>query len=299
MSVNNKISLSILIPCYNWDVYTLIKDLYFLCLENSELENFEIICVDDASKECFSNNKISEFSNVQYENLTTNIGRSKIRNLMAKKAKYKWLLFIDADSQIHNSEFIAKYIYAINSDLSPRTLYYGSTIYSEKNPKKEKILHWKYGKKIESKRKKYNFSSHHFLIEKKLFSIKYKIKFNESIKSYGYEDQFFVIDHNLKTVYLENALYHIGLKDTDQFIHDTENALQNLIKHSNFKQIVSQIKIIRVADLLSKIYLDKIITVLFKKLKVLILKNLQSSNPSIPCLQFYKLGYFLDQKNQI
>ena len=299
MCVNNNINLSILIPCYNWDVYTLIQNLHILCQANSKLENFEIICVDDASKECFSNSKVSKLSNVKYEKLKINIGRSKIRNLMARKAKYEWLLFIDADSKIHNSDFIANYIYAINSDLSPRTLYYGSTIYSEKKPKKEKILHWSYGQKIESKTKQFNFASHHFLIEKKLFSTKYNVKFDESIKSYGYEDLFFVIDHNLHTIYIDNPLYHVGLKDADKFIDDTENALQNLIKHSSIKHIEHKIKIINTANLFCKIYLDKIVTIIFRKLKSFILKNLHSRNPSILCLQFYKLGYFLDQKNQI
>ena len=140
MSVNNKISLSILIACYNWDVYTLIKDLHNLCLESSKLLNFEIICIDVASKKCFSNIKISKLLNVKYEHLTKNIGRSKIRNLMAKKAKHDWLLFIDADSKIHNNQFISNYIKAIQYDLQPKKLYYGSTLYCEQKPKIKKNI---------------------------------------------------------------------------------------------------------------------------------------------------------------
>jgi len=105
-----------------------------------------------------------------------------------------------------------------------------------------------------------------------------------------------VIDHNLHTIYIDNPLYHVGLKDADKFIDDTENALQNLIKHSNIKHIEHKIKIIHTANLFCKIYLDKIVTIIFKKLKSCILKNLHSRSPSILCLQFYKLGYFLDQK---
>ena len=300
MSVNNKISLSILIACYNWDVYTLIKDLHNLCLENSKLLNFEIICIDDASKNCFSNKKISKLLNVKYERLIKNIGRSKIRNLMAKKAKHDWLLFIDADSKIHNNRFISNYIKAIQYDIPQKKLYYGSTLYYEEKPKMKKILHWKYGQLIESKRKKNNFSSHHFLIEKKLFSKKYNIQFDDSISTYGYEDLFFAINHNLKTIYIDNPLYHIGLKDTDDFINDTEHAIINLIKHSKCQEIAKKSKIIKMAILLETFYLDKIIARLFNNLKVLILKNLHSKNPSITCLQFYKLGYFLEKsRNRI
>ena len=103
MYVKNNINLSILIPCYNWDVQSLINHLHSLCVNSQKLNKFEIICIEDASKECFSNDQISELSNVKYKKLTQNIGRAKIRNLMAQKAQYEWLLFIDADSKIYNS----------------------------------------------------------------------------------------------------------------------------------------------------------------------------------------------------
>jgi len=137
------------------------------------------------------------------------------------------------------------------------------------------------------------------LIEKKLFLKKYNIQFDDSISTYGYEDLFFAINNNLKTIYIDNPLYHIGLKDADKFINDTEHAILNLIKHSNCKQITRKSKIIKVANLLATFYLDKIIVILFKNLKELILKNLHSKNPSITCLQFYKLGYFLEKKIEL
>ena len=293
MYVKNNIDLSILIPCYNWDVQSLINHLHSLCVNSQKLNKFEIICIDDASKDCFANNKISELHNVTYRKLNKNIGRSKIRNLMAHKAQYEWLLFIDADSEIYNSFFINKYLNAISKPIDPKTLYYGSTMYNEKQPNKEKILHWKYGKKVESKRKKHIFSSHHFLIQRKLFSKEYNIKFNETITSYGYEDTFFVNDNTLKTIYIDNPLYHIGLKDTDKFISDTEHALHNLIRYSKLKKITKQIKIIKIANLLSNFNIEKVIITMFKIFKPLILKNLYSKNPLIICIQFYKLGYFL------
>ena len=47
-------NLSILIPCYNWDIYQFIKDLHHLCQKTKELTDFEIICLEDGSSIFFS-----------------------------------------------------------------------------------------------------------------------------------------------------------------------------------------------------------------------------------------------------
>ena len=297
MFVKNNINLSILIPCYNWSVYKLINRLHALCLKESRLKKFEIICFEDASTHCFSNPEISKLRHVFYEKLKHNLGRSKIRNLLATKAQHEWLLFIDADSEIKNECFIAQYINIIEKKYQPKTLYYGSTIYANKKPEKSKILHWKYGRTIESKRKKDNFSSHHFIIEKKVFSKEYNIKFNENITSYGYEDVFFVTDNQLNAIYINNPLYHIGLKDNTKFIADTESALRNLLKYTNSNSIKKKIKIIKITSVLYKIYLHQPLILIFRIFKSMMLRNLHSKNPSILLFQIYKLGYFLEKNN--
>jgi len=295
--VNNNINLSVLIPCYNWNVYQLVKTLHALCLKESRLKKFEIICFEDASTHCFSNSEISKLTNVFYEKLIHNIGRSKIRNLLAKKAQYQWLLFIDADSELKNLFFITQYIRMIKEKCNPETLYYGSTTYTNAKPEKSKILHWKYGRIVESKRKKYSFSSHHFMIQKIVFSKKYNIKFNENILSYGYEDVFFVTDNKLNAIYINNPLYHVGLKDNTKFISDTESALKNLLKYSSSNSIKKKIKIIRIASVLYKFYLHRPLILIFRIFKSIILKNLSSKNPSVLFFQFYKLGYFLENND--
>ena len=159
--------IDILIPCYNWNVYEFIHKIHALCQHEDGLNQFEIICIEDASPMLFANQQINGLQYVKYEKLNKNIGRSRIRNLMAKKAQYEWLLFIDADSKLSDNFFIKKYIQAIQqNDTCENIIFYGGTLYLKKQPEKDKILHWKYGTKIESKRKKECFSSHHFLIQK-------------------------------------------------------------------------------------------------------------------------------------
>ena len=302
MFVNTNMNISILIPCFNWDIYNLVIMLNNLCIEEPRLKKFEILCLEDASTRFFSNKNISQLKNTQHEILPKNIGRSKIRNLMAQKGQYEWLLFIDSDSKITNPFFIRKYVDCVEQHKNKinfkqtdlKTIYYGSTIYSDKKPNSKKILHWKYGKNIESKRKNTNFSSHHFLIQKKEFQ-QNNTQFDEKIKSYGYEDVFFIIMNQLKPVYIKNPAHHIGIKTTQQFIHDTESSLKNLMTYSKKKEIEERIKITKVSKILSQFQLNHIIIIFFNILRSIIVKNLYSKNPSLLLFQFYKLGFFLKE----
>tara|TARA_B100000700_G_scaffold167639_1_gene185151 strand:- start:627 stop:1553 length:927 start_codon:yes stop_codon:yes gene_type:complete len=298
MYTKNDLSLSILIPCYNWDIYALVCSLHKLCQESSNIQKFEILCLEDGSNQLFSNSQVLALNNVRYEKLAKNIGRAKIRNLIAEKALYNWLLFIDADSKLINHNFIETYIQIILSytkrDLVKKVIYYGSTRYSCQKPKENQKLHWKYGQKIESKRKKETFSSHHFIIPKSYFN-KHCVRFNKNIETYGYEDVFFILENNLTPIYIENPLLHLGIKTNEKFIEHTESALKNLINHRQLHKNYEQtIKILRVKQNLSKFKLITILVFLFSISKAMILKNLYSNYPSIKLFQFYKLGYFLE-----
>ena len=286
MFLKNNMQLSILIPCYNWDILHLINDLHILCVKASNLDEFEIICVEDGSSDFFSNHDTKDLKNVKYEILKKNIGRSAIRNLLGEKAKFQWLLFIDCDSKIATKDFIKNYIKQI--DGVKNKVYYGDTLYEKKETKN--TLHQKYGRKIESKRKKENFSSHHFLIHKDKFK---EHKFDENITSYGYEDVLFQIKYKYDVKHIKNALYHIGLKSNENFIKDCETGLKNLLQYSKNKNIIKKIKLLRWWSRLSTVGLKTPIMVFFNIFKKSILKNLNSQNPSLFLFQFYKLGFFL------
>ncbi|OUV56316.1 MAG: glycosyl transferase, partial [Flavobacteriales bacterium TMED113] len=66
--------LSILIPCYNFNVRKLVKEIYKQA--NSINIQYEIICIEDGSKKTFFNSKINELNNVNYIVNSKNIGRS-------------------------------------------------------------------------------------------------------------------------------------------------------------------------------------------------------------------------------
>ncbi|HEX8017692.1 MAG TPA: glycosyltransferase, partial [Flavobacterium sp.] len=170
--------LSILIPTYNYNVYNLVLELHKQCMELGI--TFEIIVIDDGSNtSILENEKINTLQYSRYEMLHSNIGRSKIRNLLAQKGNYQWLLFLDADVFPKNKNFISAYIQCINNE--EKTVN-GGLLYPEKKPERNKLFRWIYGKKREAlppeKRKKnpyLSFLTLNFLINKSVFE---KVSFN-------------------------------------------------------------------------------------------------------------------------
>ena len=92
--------LSICIPVYNYDVSNLIINLKHQA--QTAGINYEILVFDDYSSEYRMqyNNKVYKDINIKTKCLAENVGRSRIRNLLISEAKYEYLLFIDADSEI-------------------------------------------------------------------------------------------------------------------------------------------------------------------------------------------------------
>ena len=152
--------LSILIPVYNWDITSLVSNLKKQC-DDSGIE-YEIIVVDDCSEKSFQahNQTISSFKNVSYTELSENISRAKIRNLLAEKASFPYLLFIDCDAEIDNTCFINNYL----AECQGTTIVCGGIKYDNVCPNKDFLLRWKYGIKRECKNT--DFSSFNFLISK-------------------------------------------------------------------------------------------------------------------------------------
>ena len=278
---NSYSNLSILIPIFNWDITTLIDNLYNQCIALDI--RFEIICIEDCSSKLFKNEKITKYKQVQYQKLKQNIGRSKIRNLLAKQANSDLLLFIDADSAVVDNKFIQQYLDAAKYINDGIEIIYGTTLYSNNKPPKNKLLHWKYGRNVESKRKMKIFSSHHFLCEKELFKL---IKFDETINSYGYEDLYFA--QNRKIKHVDIPLYHIGLKSTDYFLENINDSLLNIKKES------ANTRLQNTWINLAYIKLDWVVFIAFKLSKKLIIKNLKSKHPSMLLFQLYKLGLFCE-----
>ncbi|MGG7036025.1 MAG: glycosyltransferase family 2 protein [Flavobacterium sp.] len=288
--------LSILIPTYNYNAFSLVSEIHKQITR--EKIPFEIICLDDASTKSFpENEKINHLKNTQYEILEKNIGRSKIRNLLAKKAKFDWLLFLDVDVLPKNEDFIAKYIPFLDNKAK---IVSGGMLYQEEKPKKDKLFRWIYGKNRESlpanerQKKPYvSFLTLNFLIHKSIFE---RVYFNETLPNLRHEDTLFsynLMQYKIVVEHIDNPIYHLGLDDFDLAIKK-ENESLIALKHLLDNNLLDPdyIKISKALSIIKNLKLTWIIAFFYKASKSLLIKNLSGNNPSLFLFDLYRLGYY-------
>jgi glycosyltransferase involved in cell wall biosynthesis len=290
--------LSILIPVFNFDVTKLVSALHRQCSE-SGIES-EIVCCDDASENSFRqiNSKLVSLSNITYRQLETNQGRSRIRNLLAREAKFENLLFMDCDSEVVSGSYIREYLQHCNSE----KVICGGRVYDTSAPKdKKKILRWKTGRckeefsAEERNRSPYrSFMTNNFLIPKQTLL---ENPLDESVSGYGHEDTllgFQLGRKNIPVLHIDNPLKHIGLEDAEEFLSKTENGIGNLVKLWRGKKLtpdeLKHIPLMRTFLNLQKCRLDTGFLFVFRSFSGIIRSNLLSENPSVRFFDFYKLG---------
>lgn len=297
--------LSILIPVYNFDVRSLVKDLHHQAGQCST--PFEIICLDDYSESEFRllNCELKQLENVHYEELPANLGRSKIRNRLAEMAKYDYLLFLDCDAQTESQQFVANYLKAKN----PEQVIYGGRTYAPKAPAEEsKYFRWLYGTqremipvKVRQVHPYRTFLTNNFLLPKKIFL---EIKMDPSLSGYGHEDTLFsseLKERNIRIRHIDNPLRHIGLEDAETFLQQTQNGLRNLNWLIEKGKIDKDNKLYAASRFFRIGLLRRYMLKWLKKNEKSIEANLTGPYPSLRKFDWYKLAWLIriqDEKRQ-
>lgn len=288
--------LSILIPVFNFDISILVNALHQQGIACAV--PFEIRVIDDNSEDSYKviNRSISDLTQVYYEELPKNIGRSAIRNLLAKKAGFDYLLFMDCDSKVVKQGYLNTYLH----HLDPSSLLYGGRSYSLLPPENFKyMLHWQFGSKREVKKASErnanpyeSFMSNNFLIPKSIFL---SVQFDERLLQYGHEDTLFGMElkkRNIPILHLDNPLEHIGLEYVDQFLKKTNQSIENLWQlHINGNTLPTKLMqtYLRLEQF-QAVFLTKQI---LKRLRPLILQKLHGQTPNLKYLDLYKLDKLL------
>lgn len=281
--------LSILIPIYNYDCTRLVKELHAQAIE--ENIPFEIICIDDASDLYKDKNRdINLLQNCRYEELETNIGRSKIRNLLAKKSTFENLLFLDCDVEILRPDYIKTYLkIATHYDIVS-----GGRIYTNSPPEqKEYYFHWIYGTRRETKSS--NFMSNNFMLKKTLWSI---VSFNEDITLYGHEDTLFQIELEKNGIYvqfIDNPVVHIGLDSDKAFLEKTRESIKNLQYLYDNNLItgtdINRFAVLKAFKKIERWKLNKLLKFFFSAVRPAFERNFSSKHPNLFFFDVYKLMY--------
>lgn len=291
--------LSICIPVYNYDASRLIRTLHKQLVASNV--PFEILLIDDASlPEYREKNRACLPPDTVFIQLEQNIGWTKIRNLLAKKARYPFLVCMDSDSEVPSDTYIARYI----NICRPGIVCFGGRMYEKEMKNSSLSLRWKYGKEreahIAAHRKKHPnvcFQAGNFIIDKDIFNI---VSFNEMLTEYGNEDTLFgleLLEHNITVEHTDNPLIHLGLEDNAGFLKKTESSLINLkqIEHIMKNRNINQAdfpRIIRTKRLLEKFYLKKAAAFLFRISRPALVRNLCGKKPSLFLFDLYRMGFF-------
>lgn len=294
--------LSILIPTYNYNIFDLVCELKKQC--DSLGIDYEIICQDDNSDATlnFENNRVNTLEHCSFTSNVVNFGRAKNRNTLAQKATYSNLLFLDADTFPIHKNFISTYVSTIDESYK---IVYGGIRYQNEKPPKQKLLRWIYGKNREAlsvnqrnKNKYLSFLTLNFLIHKDVFAF---VSFNETIPNLRHEDTLFsyeLMKNRISIKHIENPVFHYGLDELEVAIkkeHESLMALKNLVEKKLLPTDYVKISQLHAAIKLYK--MKSVVSVSFKIIKPLLLKNISGSNPSLVLFDIYRIGYLCSLKS--
>jgi len=256
------------------------------------------LVLDDAStnKDLAKKNKIcvASFPQGKFIPLSRNMGRTFARNTLALKAKFPYLLFLDADVLPKNEAFFAAFVSKINN----AELVFGGVSYTSFPPPKEQLLRWKYGRnreaksvEIRNKNPYLSIISMAFFIQKKLF-----FKVNNHLDNHYGLDVLFC--ENLKKqqaeiLHIENPILHLGLETNQTFIKKSKQAMATIARLAKKGTIPKDFRPVQKASKkLDRFYLSGIFFATLKPLLPAIEKNLCSKNPSLVLFDFYRLYYY-------
>ncbi len=294
--------LSVLIPIYNYNVHPLVSELQAQLID-SQID-YEIILADDASSDesmRHHNAQLTKLDNIKLIQLEKNVGRSKIRNMLADAAQYPTLLLMDCDARVKRRDYIANYLrfmeakqlenvnFVVLGGLSYRT-----------DEEKSDTLRYKYGIKreirpaSERERQPYRaFTPFNMLISKSVFQT---CRFDESLRHYGYEDTFFGIEleqAGIPVFHIDNELYHDGIDTNTEFLNKVAAGVSNLVKlHDNNKldeNFKDKSPLMTMYEKLEKGFFGKLILSLLSKGHNWI-RNIALDSNSLFFLDLYKLS---------
>jgi len=291
--------ISILIPTYNYNVFPLVEKLY------NEISHgvisYEILVCDDASpRPSPENENIEKFENVNYLISENNLGRTGVRLLLAKKALYDNLLFLDADVMPKNDTFIGSYVKEIKNDVV-----FGGITYEQQPPSADKMLRWKYGRKRETvsvvervKQPYLSINSGCFMIKRELFL---RVSEKLQLKKYGLDNYFkeLLRKENSTVHHIENPAVHLGLESNEKFLQKALEAIDTTVYLEKENRLADDVRPIQKNYLrLKRMWLTGLFSSFISVFKKRMERNFISESPNLFWFDLYRLRYYIQLKNK-
>ena len=297
--------LSICIPIFNSDASALVSELLNQMDESNE--EVELIVIDDSSDSYHWNSAHINHPRFTHISLSTNIGRSRIRNYFLTVAKFPYLLYIDGDSTVCDKNFLRMYLDKLK--VSNVEVMCGASIYQKERPSSDYYLRWKYSKLRESHSATYRlsnqvgFKTNNFLIKR---SVLEKIPFEEKLIGYGHEDTLFgfqLAKFKVNVEHIENPVLNKTLDSNKAFLIKTVNAVKNLTQILEFvdndQQFITQNRIIKTYFSLKEKRLLKTVHAILWVINPLNNWLLSRGIFILPMFDLFKLKQLIFEMNQL
>lgn len=293
--------LSICLPIYNYDVRPLLRGLL---RQAGELSSpVEIVALDDASHPEWQarNAELGHWEGVDYQVLAENVGRARIRNLLAQRASQPYLIFLDSDMSLVNEDFLANYLALAQSGASVAC---GGHVYNPQPPERARRLHWRYGITRETpplaqrQQQPYqSFKTSNFMVRREIML---EIGFDERLRQYGHEDTLFGFHLEAAGIPLQqidNPLRHDDLETNPIFLQKTERGLANLARIQREFDLpphfTSSILLLRTVERLRQRGLLGLVKAGGWLLKPMLRSWLRSGYAPVAAFNVYKLGEYV------
>ena len=290
-----KTELSILIPTYNTICVDLVRTLYEQAVKLSL--TYEIIVADDGSpntQAIAANQPIGDLPNCQYIVRQENVGRAAIRNILAKTARYDYLLFIDSDMRIGDPLFLSNYLQ------SPcDTVIDGGVAICGDDKLLKGTLRYLYEKSEEARHTAeqrcqtpyQHLHTANLLIRR---DIMLQYPFDERFRHYGYEDVLLgktLRQHRIAISHIDNPVLFCDFESNPEFVAKTEEGLRTLHQFREdlrgYSRLLTFVGNIHIPVILSTIRLWHHLLGHLER------KNLCGTRPCLLVFKLYRLGYFL------
>lgn len=290
-----KQELSILIPIYGCKPHQLVKQLCEQANHTSGLKDYEVVVVDDGTPDaaivesCWA---IGQWPHCRFMALEENIGRSRIRNLLASLARFEWLLYLDCDMTIDRQDFLANYLNCNEGDVVDGGVSIG--------PGDPGNLRWLYESTAaaehsvaERKKRPYqDFHTANFLVHRDIMKAH---PFDTRFKHYGYEDVLFGKQLNqagIPIVHIDNPAGFYTFEDNARFVAKTEEGLRTLREFRN--ELRGYSRLLTLAEGIHLAPVRWMLRLYFRLCAPLMRRNLCGTRPSLSLFRLYKIGYYLN-----
>lgn len=286
--------LSILIPAYNRVCVKLVADLQ---RQAGRLGcPYEILVADDASEEAVKreNRKIDGIPSCKYVELRENVGRSRIRNILGRMARYDYLVFMDCDAAVVDDFFLSRYMGVRDK---ARVVYGGITL-PPSLPSPDVSLAYYYERHAEPRftverrtRHPYEvFRTFNFMIGRETFL---EHPFDETVTQYGHEDTLFgkaLKENGIAILHIDNPLMNCGLDTNKDMLRKTEESLRTLHVHRG--KLEGSSGILRLYAAFRRLHLVSLVAILYRLFRPLVRRNLSGKRPLLSLFAFYKIGFY-------